>query len=322
MTCLQQLESENLCQLTILNAERSGPFFGTILPANLDEALRQNTCFISIVAANGEIAAINNLVELSRIARVSKIPFHTDLSQLFGRTPTNIHALGIDSFSTSFHKIGGPPGVGILVVRNKLLDGYELAAQITGSQNDGMRGGVENVPGIGAAFMAYKLCMKNRIAKTAAMQKMRVTLKTILNENLQCYDMSDHEPSPLASVDGGITVPEKVPWTASSTVKKNIKAADKKSLPIIFWFPTDDRRTLPNTLSFCVRNMNAEKIRAEMHKHGIIIGATQTSLATLNIHPNLRNGFVRISFTDLVVDVDFVAQKLIEVLRRRASSDE
>lgn len=315
LRCLQQLESEQLCQLTILSSERSGPLFGTVLPSKLEEALRSNTCFISIVAANGEVAAINNLAELSRIARVSKIPFHTDLSQLFGRMLTNIHALGIDAFSTSFHKIGGPPGVGILVVRNRLLDGYELMAQITGDQNHEMRGGIENIPGIGAALTAYKICSKNRVAKTAQMINMKVTLRKILNDSMQCYDMSQHEPMEPVSVDGGITIPERQPWAVSSTVKKALKAADKESAPVIFWFSTDDKRVLPNTLAFCIRNRSSEKIRAEMYKHGIIIGSTPSSLAPINIHPDLLKGYVRISFSDSLENVEHIAQTLVGVLR-------
>jgi cysteine desulfurase len=316
MECAQRMEVERLCQLTIVPTEKiPGPTFGTVTAANLEEALRKNTCLISIIAANGEIGTINNLSELSRVARSSNIPFHSDVTQLFGKSPINVPALGLDAISTSFHKMGGPPGVGVLIVRKKLIDGYGMLAQITGDQNEGFRGGTENVPGIGAALAAFKIAMRDRYDKTLQMQALRNSFVAFLERALPCFSIKDYEPPEPVSIDGGISKPPIQAWAVSADVKKIMKS--KK--PVILWVTSNDKRTLPNTLAFYVTNISTEVIRAELEQKNIIVSTTNTTMVIMKINPKLKGSYLRISISDSTTaeDIETAANALVEAITRQ-----
>jgi hypothetical protein len=114
------------------------------------------------VAANCDTGVLNDLRRMSQATRRARVPFHTDAAQLFGRSAVRPAALGVDAFSATFHKLGGPPGVGVLVVRRALVDGYGLCPLICGGQNGGLRGGAENLPGLGASLLAFRAAMAGR----------------------------------------------------------------------------------------------------------------------------------------------------------------
>lgn len=116
---------------------------GEIVPGALREAIRPQTCLISIIHANNEIGTIHSLPALSAIAREHEIPFHTDAVQAAGTLSLDVRELGVDLLSLSAHKFYGPKGVGLLYVRK----GTSLVFQQDGGgQEAGRRGGTENVP--------------------------------------------------------------------------------------------------------------------------------------------------------------------------------
>lgn len=118
---------------------------GIIDPEAIAAALRAETCLISVMYANNESGAIQPLREVADIARESGIPVHTDAVQGAGMLPLNVDALGADLLSLSAHKFYGPKGVGLLYVRRGTNIDFQ---QEGGSQEQGRRGGTENVPGI------------------------------------------------------------------------------------------------------------------------------------------------------------------------------
>ncbi len=126
---------------------------GGIDPDALRNAIRPQTCLISIMYANNETGTIQNLPVLSAIARDHGIPFHTDAVQAAGTLPLDVGALGVDLLSLSAHKFYGPKGVGLLYVRKGTPI---LFQQDGGGQESGRRGGTENVPlivGMGEAML-------------------------------------------------------------------------------------------------------------------------------------------------------------------------
>lgn len=167
MECVKYLESINKIELTIVDVDSSG----TIILDNLKSSLKSNTALVCVQSANNETGACNDLITISKIChefvdnhKVShQIPIHVDAVQSFGKKGINGHL--IDSFSISFHKFGGPPGIGCLVVLKEFYDGYDLKPVIHGTQNNGQRGGTENVPGIGASYAATKINFSDRDAK-------------------------------------------------------------------------------------------------------------------------------------------------------------
>jgi len=111
----------------------------------LEQAITEDTVLISVMAANNEMGTIQNLRAIGEIAKKHGLLFHTDAVQAFGQIPLSFSEMGIDLLSASAHKLHGPKGVGLLVIRK----GVRLPAFLHGgAQERGFRAGTENVPGI------------------------------------------------------------------------------------------------------------------------------------------------------------------------------
>jgi cysteine desulfurase len=127
----------------------------TVLPVNeygqveletLKAALKPHTRLVSVMFANNEIGSINPIEQIGRLAKQRNFWLHTDATQAIGRAAIHVDRLGIDMLSLSGHKIYGPKGVGALFVRRDQVDIKPLL--FGGSQEDGLRPGTHNVPGI------------------------------------------------------------------------------------------------------------------------------------------------------------------------------
>ena len=111
----------------------------------LEQAITEDTVLISVMAANNEMGTIQNLRAIGEIAKKHGVLFHTDAVQAFGQIPLSLSEMGIDLLSASAHKLHGPKGIGLLVIRK----GVRLPAFLHGgAQERGFRAGTENVPGI------------------------------------------------------------------------------------------------------------------------------------------------------------------------------
>lgn len=161
---------------------------GMIQPALVRSAIGADTCLVCVMHANNEIGCINDIASIAQCAHGARVPFFSDTVQTFGRYPI---PPGVDAFSVSFHKIFGPPGVGVAVVRESLvrdlgLDGG-FQPLIYGTQNDGLRGGTENVPGIGASTVGYEIVTANRVQKNARLRAFK--RKIICTLGAKCCTM-------------------------------------------------------------------------------------------------------------------------------------
>lgn len=111
----------------------------------LEQAITEDTVLISVMAANNEMGTIQDLRAIGEIAKRHEVLFHTDAVQAFGQIPLSISEMGIDLLSASAHKLHGPKGIGLLVIRK----GVRLPAFLHGgAQERGFRAGTENVPAI------------------------------------------------------------------------------------------------------------------------------------------------------------------------------
>lgn len=139
---------------------------GVIDLAALEHSLAQDTgkALVSLMLANNETGAIQPVHEAAAIARKYDALFHTDAVQALGKIPVNFPLLGVDMMTLSAHKVGGPQGVGALILR----DGLVLDKFIHGGgQEFGRRGGTENVAGIaGFAAAVQAACEKESEIKS------------------------------------------------------------------------------------------------------------------------------------------------------------
>ncbi|WP_314964176.1 cysteine desulfurase family protein [Oribacterium sinus] len=111
----------------------------------LEQAITEDTVLISVMAANNEMGTIQDLRAIGEIAKKHGVLFHTDAVQAFGQIPLSFSEMGIDLLSASAHKLHGPKGIGLLVIRK----GVRLPAFLHGgAQERGFRAGTENVPAI------------------------------------------------------------------------------------------------------------------------------------------------------------------------------
>jgi len=116
---------------------------GLVTPEQVQHAINNSTCLVSIMHANNEVGSIYPLDEISRVAHDRGALIHTDAVQSLGKIPVDVNELGLDLMTISAHKLYGPKGIGALYVRR----GTEIERLLQGGgQERGRRPGTENVP--------------------------------------------------------------------------------------------------------------------------------------------------------------------------------
>ncbi|GAB4222143.1 MAG: cysteine desulfurase family protein [Spirochaetales bacterium] len=133
---------------------------GRIDPERIRQSLKKNTALVALMLVNNETGAIQPVEEVIRSIRAAEgegrpIHVHVDAVQAVGKIPVDFQQLGTDSLSVSAHKFRGPRGVGILLVKKS------LPSLLTGGgQENGIRPGTENLPGIAAMTRALEIALE------------------------------------------------------------------------------------------------------------------------------------------------------------------
>ena len=137
---LKKLEKEGFT-VTLLDVHENG----IVLPEQVHDAIREDTCLVTVMYANNEIGSIQPIREIGAVCREKGVLFHTDAVQAAGHLPIHVQEQNIDMLSLSAHKFHGPKGIGVLYARKGIL----LTPLIEGgAQERGKRAGTENVPAI------------------------------------------------------------------------------------------------------------------------------------------------------------------------------
>lgn len=283
-TTIEQRATLDVCK----RLERQG-FEVTYVPVGRDglvdveavrAALTDKTILISIMFANNEIGTIQPVAELGKLAKEKGIIFHTDATQAVGKIPVDVETMSIDLLSVTAHMLYGPKGVGALYVRRK-NPRVRLAPMLDGGGHErGMRSGTVPVPlvvGFGKAAEICRDVMGEESKRLAA-----------LRDRLQEQIVSKVDE---AYVNGHAT------------------------------------RRLPHNLNISFAYVEGESVLMGLNREAALASGSACTSATLEpsyvisalgvdselAHSSIRFGLHRFSTEE---EVDFVAQKTIEVIHR------
>ncbi|HOA53669.1 MAG TPA: cysteine desulfurase family protein, partial [Thermogutta sp.] len=147
-------------------------------------ALRPNTRFVSIMAANNEIGSIQPIEEIAQICRERGIWLHVDAVQALGKIPFDLRKWDVDLVSLSAHKVYGPKGIGALVVRRRNPPIRIEPLVYGGGHERGLRSGTLNVPGIVGFAKAVQLAYERMNEENERLCYLRNLMFELLQEAL------------------------------------------------------------------------------------------------------------------------------------------
>jgi cysteine desulfurase len=157
---------------------------GRVNPADVADAIRNDTILVSIMLANNEVGTIQPLAEIGGICRERGVLFHTDAVQGFGRIPFHAGEMSVDLASVSAHKLHGPKGAGALFLRRK-SPRVRLAPMFHGGGHErGLRPGTPNVPAIVGFGEACRIAAAEREIEAKRVGEMRDRLQERLEAEL------------------------------------------------------------------------------------------------------------------------------------------
>ena len=175
---LNKLEKEGF-GVTLLDVSNGH----NITAQQVKDAIREDTCLVTVMYANNEIGSILPIAEIGAVCKEAGVPFHTDAVQAAGHLHINVKEQNIDMLSLSGHKFHGPKGVGALYCRR----GFPLVNVIEGgAQERGKRGGTENIAGICGMAAALKDACDNMDERMAHVTAMRDKLIAGLSQIPHC----------------------------------------------------------------------------------------------------------------------------------------
>jgi len=288
--CCKNLEKTRMADVTYVQPN----IYGVIGPDEVEKHITSRTCLISIMQANNETGVINMIDQIGELAHQYDIPFHTDCAQSFGKFGMIPDKENVDAFSVSFHKLHGPPGIGLLVIRK---DNCELCPLIGGSQNEGLRGGTENVPLIAGARIALDACMDNRVGKNRYLIELRDRLISGLYKMQR--NVAGKDPYVWPKVDDdSLTMGDIVLFTG--------------------YIPA-----LPNMLLLSLNGICRLEVQNMLLNDRIIIGvgsacnkgASSYVLTSMGVPESIKKGAMRISWCDdtTVDEIDYLIDKLSNI---------
>ena len=169
---LDRLKKEGF-EITLLDVNENG----IILPEQVADAIREDTCLVTVMYANNEIGTIQPIKQIGEICRSKGVLFHTDAVQAVGHLKINVKEQNIDMLSLSAHKFYGPKGIGALYSKK----GIRLTNIIDGgAQERGKRAGTENIP----AIMGMAAALEEAINNIDCSAKKQIVLRDKLIKGL------------------------------------------------------------------------------------------------------------------------------------------
>lgn len=240
----------------------------------------EDVCFASIMYVNNETGVINDIKRLAGLLREQGVPFHCDAVQAYGKLRLNMEALGADYLTVSGHKIHAPKGIGAMYVREP----DRLRPIIFGHQEEGKRGGTENVAFIAAlgaaAELAYPKADGAFEKRTAAIRTLRNRLEKRVKEYIR-----------------GVTINGAGAERISNTSNMGFTGIDAVKLTLLL----ESRGIYVSNGSAC---------NASSPKYSHVLKAMRS--------PTYENGAIRVSLSDETEerDIDYFVDNLVEAIRK------
>lgn len=198
----EQLERDGLAEVTVVGVGRDG----RVDPAEVEAAVREDTVLVSVMHANNEIGAINDIADIARRVRAKNAHtmVHTDAVQSAAHLGVHVDRLGVDLMTFTAHKMYGPRGVGALYVRS----GTPLQGQIIGGgQERGLRAGTEDTAAIAGFARAMALAAERREADVSHERALQERLLEALPQAI-----------PMLAITGPRDLAHRLPGNVSCTV--------------------------------------------------------------------------------------------------------
>ena len=163
--------------------------YGQVDPANLIDALREDTVLVSIMHANNEVGTIQPVEEIATVTRQRGILLHTDAAQSVGKIPVSVDDLGVDLLTLAGHKFYATKGVGVLYVRRCT----PLQPVLVGAGHEaGLRPGTENVPAIVGLGEAARIAHEHKPQQSQQLRLLRDQLHTRLADGIPGLLLNGH----------------------------------------------------------------------------------------------------------------------------------
>ena len=162
---LEKLKKQGF-EITLLDVHENG----IVTPEQVADAIREDTCLVTIMFANNEIGTIQPIAEIGKICREKQVLFHTDAVQAAGHLYVNVKEQNIDMLSLSAHKFHGPKGIGVLYAKRGIVLDNVING---GAQERGKRAGTENIPAIMGMAAALEEASANLDKNTEKLIRLR-----------------------------------------------------------------------------------------------------------------------------------------------------
>ena len=166
--------------------------YGMVHPQQVEDAITDQTILISLIYGNGEVGTINPISEVGEIAERHDILFHSDATQGVGKVESGVNKLKVDLMSFTAHKIYGPKGIGALYVRKKHPPIQLYPLLHGGGQENNIRSGTLNVPGIVGFGAACELCKEAMAEEAKRIAALRGRLHHGLSKRIDFIHLNGH----------------------------------------------------------------------------------------------------------------------------------
>ena len=177
--------------------------YGLVYPQQVEDAITDQTILISLIYVNGEVGTINPITGVGEIAEKYGILFHSDATQGIGKIESEVDKLKIDLMSFTAHKMYGPKGIGALYVRKKAPPIQLYPLLHGGGQENNIRSGTLNVPGIVGFGAACELCKQEMAEEAKQITALREQLYHGLSKRTDLIHLNGH---PTKRVPGNLNL--------------------------------------------------------------------------------------------------------------------